>query len=210
MKLNSLGLKIALIVSLLISVIIVLVVYIVNSRTTDLVAELTIAKAKTANHALNEALRAKQNEARARAGMIIRSTAVVDAVLNGDGAALKNALDTFRDGLDVIMVCDADGNVILRAHSDSKGDNLMGLKAVSSALATGESVAIIERDGLAGLSTHGSAAIRDYDMLCKRYSALIKQAMDMIPKTASGETHDALIEFNKDATKHDKRGSVAQ
>ena len=55
-----------------------------------------------------------------------------------------------------------------------------------------------------------TASIRDYDMLCKRYSALIKQAMDMIPKTAGGETHDALTEFNKDAARHDKRGSVAQ
>ena len=47
-----------------------------------------------------------------------------------------------------------------------------------------------------------TASIRNYDMLCKRYSALIKQAMDLIPKTVGGETPDALTEFNKDAARH--------
>ena len=51
-------------------------------------------------------------------------------------------------------------------------------------------------------SNADTASIKNYDMLCKRYSALIKQAMDLIPKTASGETPDALTEFNKDADRH--------
>ena len=163
MKINNLGLKISLIVSLMIAAIIAIVVFIVTARTDALVSDLTITEAKTANNALLKAVQEYQHEAFTSAQMISESSDIINAIIDDDYDLLRKKLISMGFGLDVITVCDLDGDVLARMHNDKKGDSVLSQRALSVALDTGEGISIIEKGSVVGLSTRGSAAIRDYD-----------------------------------------------
>ena len=162
MKIKSLGLKISLIVTLVIAVIIVLIVFIVNSQTGVLVAELTQKNAETANHSFTKTIGDHKAEALLRADMIAISSDVIDAIIENDLATLKRDLTDFGEGLDEVTVCDKNGNVIIRTQNDQKGDNISNQTSIATALSTGTGVGIIEKVAGGGLSTRGSAAIKDH------------------------------------------------
>ena len=160
-KIRNLGLKNALIVSLLIIVIVVLIVDAVSVRTNDLITTITEESALNANRALVNAMQANRDEAYARAMKIAGSPYVKDAILSQNENALRIAINTYSDGLDAVTITDAGGYVLLRTHNDGKGDNILNEKALSAAISTGKGVSTIEKGPLYGLSTRGSAVIKD-------------------------------------------------
>jgi methyl-accepting chemotaxis protein len=163
MKIKSLGLKVSLIVAVMITVIIVVISLIVSTQSSNLVTQITEAEAKASNKAFAVEIKKLQEETLSQAKIIASSYEVVNAILDKDDAALKGALNRLGADLDVVTVCDTDGNVIMRKHSDQKGDNVLSQKALSAALNTGTGIATIEKGTVAGLSTRGSAAIKDFN-----------------------------------------------
>ena len=161
MKIKSLGLKISLIVALVVVVIIGLTFWVASSETDKLLYELTISEAKSANKALSKALEENQNEAHIRAMLIAGEKSVADNIIHNDPKALRELLTDFMEGMDVITLCDINGNVLARGHSDQTGDNVLSQKALAIALGTGVGASTIERGSVVGLSTRGSSAIKD-------------------------------------------------
>jgi methyl-accepting chemotaxis protein len=163
MRIKSLGLKISLIVSLIIAAMVLLIVFIVTTRVESLVEDLTWKEAKAANHAFEKSLQGLQEDARVRAEMIAHTPSIIDAILSNNDIALRDLLVILGEGLDVVTLCDTNGDVLARSHSDRKGDNVLNQYALSSALSSGNGVSAIERGSVVGFSTRGSAIIRDYD-----------------------------------------------
>ncbi|MCL1821001.1 MAG: methyl-accepting chemotaxis protein [Oscillospiraceae bacterium] len=163
MKIKNLGLKISLIVSLMTAIMIVLVVFIVTLRTDALVSRLTTTEARSANATFAEHIHNLQNDTYMRAQMIADSPDIVNSILNGNEAELKKDLVNMGIGFDVVTLCDAEGTVLARMHNDTKGDNVLSQTALSVALNTGTGMSTIEKGSVVGLSTRGSAAIRDHD-----------------------------------------------
>ena len=161
MKIKNLGLKISLIVSLIIAAIIVITVSIINNRTDDLVKSLTGTEAKTANEAFAKSITGYQEEAYLRANMIAGAQDVINAIVRGDAAALREVLAPYAYGLDLITVVDKDGNVLARTHNDKVGDNIGSQKAIAAALTTGQGIYVVEPGATVKLSTAGTAAVRD-------------------------------------------------
>ena len=163
MKIRSLGLKISLIVALMIAVIIVAVVYVVISRTEELVTTITKVEADATNRAFANQMNKLVDEAAMLAGFIATDRGVVDATAGKDEAALTAAIARLDFDIDIITVCDSGGIVITRINDDRKGDDISDMKDISAALGTGTGIGTIARDKYAGLSTRGSAAIKDQD-----------------------------------------------
>ena len=163
MKIKSVGLKVSLIVALMITVIISIIFYIVSVQSDKLVEYLASNEATASNITFAKELQRLQNEALTRAEIISLSLEVINAVLKNDIAALKEALTHHGAGLDLITVCDTKGNVLMRMHHELKDDYVLNQRALSTALNTGKSISTIEKGTIAGLSTRGSAPIRDFN-----------------------------------------------
>ena len=161
MKLNSLGLKVSLIVALMIAIIICITFFTVSQQSNDLIMELVAHEAEASNISFAKEMEKLQLDALLRARIIAYSPDFVDALLEQDEATLREVFDHYGEGLDLITVCDTNGNVIIRSHSDQKGDNVLNQHALSVALNPGHNVSTIEKGTVVGLSTRGSATIRD-------------------------------------------------
>jgi len=162
MKIKSLGLKISFIVALIVAVIVVINVFSVSTQSDDLVTYLVTKQAVASNQAFAQEVENLKKEVLALAGIIGYSADVAKAILEEDDAALKSALIHYGTNVDMVTLTDTAGNVLMRMHSDIKGDNIADQRAVSTALNTGTGIGTIERDAAAGLSTQGSAVIKDY------------------------------------------------
>jgi len=163
MKIKSLGLKTSLIVAVMIAATVVAIVYIVSTQSDALVTEITAVSAKSANKAFVTEVETLLEEAASRAVIIGSSGDIINAILVGNDSALKKTLTDLSSGIDIITLCDTDGYVLSRMHSDQKGDNVLNQRAISAALNTGKGIVAIERGSTMGLSTRASAAVRDYD-----------------------------------------------
>jgi len=163
MKIKSLGLKVSLIVALMIAAIIGIIVYIVSVQSDNLVTTLCAENAKISNIAFAKEMQNLQNDALTRAKIIASSNDVVNAIINGNDAALKGALLEMNEGMDTIMVCDPNGNVLMRAHNDQKGDNVFSQKVISATLNTGTGMATIAKGSTVGLATRGTSVIEDFN-----------------------------------------------
>ena len=162
MKIKSVGMKVSLTVVFMIAVTITIITYIVSIQSSDLVSKLSAAEAAAANRMFATEIQRLQSEARLRAEIIAYSNAVITSVLNKDDATLKSALMQLGEDLDTIMVVDTEGNVLMRKHSDQKGDNVLSQKIVSDVLDTGKSFDMIAKGATVGMATRGSAAILDF------------------------------------------------
>ncbi|MDR0490105.1 MAG: methyl-accepting chemotaxis protein [Oscillospiraceae bacterium] len=162
MKIKNLGLKVSLIIGLMIVAIIGVMVYIVSVQSSKLVSMLTAKEAVASNVSFAKELRGLQNDAFTRATIIASSNDVVNAILRGNNAALKEALLALKENVDTVMICDTKGDVLMRAHNDQKGDNVMNQKIVSDTLSAGTGMSTIAKGATVGLATRGSAAIRDF------------------------------------------------
>ena len=163
MRINSLGLKVSLLVAIMIAVIICVVFFIVSAQSDALVNDLAAKEARSANIALKQEVQNLQDEAYSRAKLIASSNEVLNTILSKDDAALKSALLELREGIDTIMVTDREGNVLVRAHNDQKGDNVMSQAIVSNTLSTGTGRGTIAKGSTVGLATRGSAVVKDND-----------------------------------------------
>jgi len=163
MKLKNLGLKVSLIVALMITVIICITFFAVSEQSNNLIMELVANEAEASNVSFVKEMEKLQLDALLRARIIAYSPDFVDALLERDEAALREVFDHYGEGLDLITVCDTNGNVIVRMHSDQRGDNVLNQHALSVALNPAHNVSTIERGTVVGLSTRGSATIRDHN-----------------------------------------------
>jgi len=163
MKIKSLGLKISIIVALIIAIIVVVLVYIVSTQTDALVEDLVSTQAATTNNILAQSIDNLQADALKTSTIISRSPAVIRAVESGNADEIRSSLMVYADDVDVVTLCGPDGIVLARTHNDQVGDNVGSQRAISVALSTGTGIATIEKGSVVGLSTRGSAAIRDAD-----------------------------------------------
>ena len=162
MRIKNLGLKVSLIVALMIAVIICITFFSVSEQSNSLIMDLTAKEARSSNIAFAKEMEKLQLDALMRARIIAYSPDFVNALLERDEAALKKLFDNYGEGLDLITVCDTNGDVIIRAHSDLRGDNVMNQHALSVALNPAHNISTIEKGTVVGLSTRGSATIRDH------------------------------------------------
>ena len=162
MKIKSLGLKISIIVAVLIAVIVAVVMYVVVTRSEALVNDLTAKSAKAANLAFASQVNSLEDDALTFANFIAGDIDVINAVTERDEAALSEVLKRMEFEVDSIAVCDSNGIVLARANDDKRGDSIANLDDIHVALTTGTGISTIERGAFSGLSTCGSAAIRDY------------------------------------------------
>ena len=163
MSIKSLGMKVSLIVTLMIAVIICIIVYIVSVQSDQLVEKIAAKEVAADNVTFVKELERLKQEALTSAELIAKSHDVVKAITSGDREMLKKVLKDQSGQLDLITVCDVNGNVIARMHSDQKDDLVLNQKALATALATGKGMSTIERGTVVGLSTRGSAVILDFD-----------------------------------------------
>jgi len=163
MKIKSLGLKVSLIVAVMITVIICITFFAVSKQSNSLILELTAKEAESYNITFAREMEKLQHDALMRAKIIAYSPDFVNALIERDETALREVFELYGEGLDLITVCDTDGNVIIRSHSDQRGDNVLNQHALSAALDPAHSVSTIEKGTVVGLSTRGSATIRDHD-----------------------------------------------
>jgi len=161
MKIKSLGLKVSLIVAIMIAAIVVIIYFTVSSQSNDLIMELTKSEASAANSAFAKEFETLEMNAVKTARIIAYSPEFINALIAGDEEKMMELFSVYGSEMDLITVCDTDGNVIIRKHDDMKGDNVLNQWALSTALLTGEAVYTIERGTVVGLSTRGSATIRD-------------------------------------------------
>ena len=162
MKIKSLGLKISIIVAVLIAIIVAAVLYVVVTRSEALVSDLTGKAAKAANLAFASQVQALEDEALTFANFIAGDIDVINAVADRDENALREFLNRVEFEVDAIAICDSAGTVLARANDNKKGDNISALDDIHTALTTGTGISTIEKGAFSGLSTCGSAAIRDY------------------------------------------------
>ena len=212
MKIKSLGLKVSLIVALAIAVIVVIIIYIVSVQSNGLVARLAANEAKASNTAFALEIRSLQDEAFSRARIIASSFEVISAIVEKDDILLKEVLDSLGEGLDVVTLSDPEGNVLMRMHSDQKGDNVLNQKALAIALKTGLGISTIEKGTVAGLSTRGSSVIKDqsgsiigaitcgHDLANPKYVDQVKQTSNCEATLFDGDTRlmTTLIDENGD------------
>ena len=163
MKIKSLGIKTSLVVALVIVALVVIIFLVISSRSSALVKSLVEKEAKSSNIALVREVQNLQDEALSRAKLIGATMEVIDAVESKDDVALKAALLELNEGIDTIMVTDTEGNVIVRAHSDQKGDNVLSQTIVSTTLNTGKGMSTIAKGATVGMATRGSAVIKDHN-----------------------------------------------
>ena len=163
MKIKSLGLKVSLIVAIMLALTVGVIVYTVSVQSNDLVIDLSSKQVSSANNAFAKELQRLQNDAFSRATAIANSNEVINAMQYNDSTELKQILINLGAGFDTVTVVDVNGDVIMRGHSDSKGDSLMYQKAVTSALTKGVGLGSIEKGSTVGLSARGSCPVKDYN-----------------------------------------------
>jgi len=161
MKIKSLGLKISLLVAVMIAAIVVSLILIVKTETDLMIDNLVSTQAATSNNILAQSIENLQAEAYSTATIISRSPAVIAAIEGGDTDTIRTALSVYADDVDVVTLADTNGDVLARTHNDTVGDNVGNQKALAVALSTGAGIATIEKGSVVGLSTRGSAAIKN-------------------------------------------------
>ena len=163
MKIKSVGMKVSLIVAIMITTILIVINLIVSSQSSALIMDLTKKEAAGSNISFAKQIESLEKEAAATATIIAYSRDVIDAILSGDDDVLREYLLEYGYEVDTVMVTDVNGNVLIRTHSDQKGDNVMNQSIVSSTLSTGIGTSTIARGATVGLATRGSAVIRDHN-----------------------------------------------
>jgi methyl-accepting chemotaxis protein len=163
MKIKSLGLKVSLIVAVMITALVTTTYFIVSTQSYDLVMGIASDEALTANNSFVKQIERLQADAATTARIISYSYEVINAIIEGNDDALKTALIHYGEDIDTVMVCNIDGDVVMRMHNDTKGDNVMGQAIVSNTLKYETSISTIAKGSTVGLATRGSAIIKDFD-----------------------------------------------
>ena len=118
MKIRRLGVKVSLIVTIMIAVIIGLTIIIVWSQTDVLVNDVATRNAEAANHSLRITIDELKQEALTRAEIIANSDEVAKAIQNNNHYALKESVTNIKTGLDLVMIYDIEGNLLVSTVVD--------------------------------------------------------------------------------------------
>ena len=138
MKIRSLGLKVSLIVAVMIVIMVIVVMMVVSTQSKGLIKDLAAHEAASANVSFGKQLENLQKDAMITSNIIASSNDVINAILSGDDGALRVALINIGSDYDVITLCDANGDVLMRTHSDKKGDSVLNQKTILTAINTGQ------------------------------------------------------------------------
>jgi len=143
------------------------IVYIVQIQKNNLINELTINHAQTANRSLVNFLSELEERVSMRAQVIAGDEAVKSSVRNNDYDMLKRFLINFVHGIDYIGICDAQGIILARAHNDNRGYDVSKFRGVSTVMSTGKAATAIEAiDSIdSRLAIYASVPVFDNDVL---------------------------------------------
>jgi len=143
------------------------VIFIVEIQKNNIIADLSLDRAKTANQSLINYLYELEERVTNRAEVAAGDESVIAGVKNEDSISLRRYLNNFVHGLDYISVSDENGIVLARSHNDSKGDNITRLKGVRTVLETGSPALTIEGIDIINsrLTIYASSPIYEDDIL---------------------------------------------
>jgi len=163
MKIKRLGTKVSLIVSIMIAVIVGLTILIVYTQTDELVNEVASSNAEAANISLRITIDELQAEAQARADIIANSLEVSRAIQLSNIYALKEAINNFGTGLDLVMIYDIRGNFLVSTDSGADQNTFDNKDDILETISTRTGIRTIAMASDGNLYTYGSAAIRSSD-----------------------------------------------
>ncbi len=163
MGIKKLGTKISLSAAVLIILAVTILGYISTTSTEKIVTELSYNQAANANASLQHELESYKDIAKETATRISVSEGIINSILSNDIEALRENALQLGGGIEMITICDKNGIVLLRTHGTKSGDDLNSVSAISETLKTGVGIKTIEMGSTVGLSTRGSAAVKDYD-----------------------------------------------
>jgi len=113
------------------------VIFIVQIQKNDIIADLSLNRAKTANQSLVNYLVELEERVIVRADVVAGDDSVLAAVKNRDHASLRRELNNYVQGLDYISISDENGIVLARSHNDSTGDDITRFAGIRKVLQTG-------------------------------------------------------------------------
>ena len=163
MKIRRLGVKVSLIVTIMIAVIIGLTIIIVWSQTDVLVNDVATRNAEAANHSLRITIDELKQEALTRAEIIANSDEVAKAIQNNNHYALKESVTNIKTGLDLVMIYDIEGNLLVSTVVDIDQNTFNNRAEILNTISTRASVSTIVEASDGNLYTYGSAAIKSSD-----------------------------------------------
>ena len=159
--------KVYLFITVILTVVLGIILFAVYANTDSIISELTLHRVRSANRELVQHIQNLQENILRRTESIARDKILIKAIKNNDFETLKTYLIARKSNIDFASVCDANGIVCVRTHSDVTGDDLWGYQAVSQVLRTGVSAIsienIISRDN--HLSIFASSPVYDNDTL---------------------------------------------
>ena len=158
--LDKYGIKFVLVIISLIVAIITGILISLALTTSHFVTDTIETKSKSAMTTFQKSVELLKISALHRAQMIAGIHEIADAVIKRNKAEMLEIIEELGIDMDFIAICDVNGNVIARSHSDEQGDNLMYQESVRIPLTTGQGVADMEEGTTVALSTRGSAAIK--------------------------------------------------
>lgn len=160
MRIKTIGTKISLQVMLVIAVVMGSIFFFVINTFSDMARGMLQKQAIMSSQSFTASLENYKENALIQAGSIARDQKVIEAVAAQDPDLIREAMQQFQD-LDFVSITDAEGTVLLRTHSDKRGDSIAKQVAVSEALRTGYGISTIETGNEISLSIRGSAAVKD-------------------------------------------------
>jgi PAS domain S-box-containing protein len=120
------------------------IIYIVQYQTNSIIEELTVERAQAANLSLKNYLAELEGRAVLQAEIISHNDTVITAVKNKDYESLKRLLSISITDIDFASICDSNGIVLVRSHSDITGDDISVYRSISTALRTGGIISSLE------------------------------------------------------------------
>ena len=161
---NKPGKRVYLVLSIVFIFTLGIVIFIVQQQTNNLIDDLTLTRVQTANNSFVNYLAELESRVSVRAEVIANSESVITAMRDNDYNTLRRVLFNFTLGLDFATICNAEGIVLARSHSERIGDDISEYKAVSAALRTGNtstSTELIESN-VNRLSIYASTPVYDH------------------------------------------------
>jgi signal transduction histidine kinase/ActR/RegA family two-component response regulator len=113
------------------------VIFIVHYQTNSIVTELTLDRVQLANLSLTNYLSELEERVSMRAEMISGDDYVINAIKNNNYGSIKRYLLNFSFGMDFATICDPQGIVLARSHSDVQGDDISLYRGVKETMSTG-------------------------------------------------------------------------
>ena len=126
------------------------VIFIVQYKTNGIVTELMLDRVEISNSSFNNYLTELKERLADRAQVIASNQNLISTMKKGDYEALRGILFSLSLGIDFVTICDSNGIVVVRSHSDLKGDDNSTRGAVRNTLATGSgstSMEVVESNG---------------------------------------------------------------